>query len=284
MRLEIDHLNHIYASGTTYERQALKDISFTINDHEFIGLIGHTGSGKSTLIQHLNGLLLPTSGDIKANGISILSKGFSLKNLRQKVGLVFQYSENQLFEATTLDDIAFGPLQQGLSKIKAYEKARAAMVKVGLDESYEQRSPFELSGGQKKRVAIAGVLAMEPEILILDEPTAGLDPKGREDILKQIYQIYEKDHISVLLVSHRMEDIALYSNRLIAMSGGEIIFDDEPKKVFAHRKELEDIHLGIPRITYMMQELKKKGLVQRDDIVSIEEATQVVMAEMEGKS
>lgn len=283
MQLEIEHLNHIYAQGTTYERQALKDISFRINEHEFIGIIGHTGSGKSTLIQHLNGLLLPTSGDIKVDGISILSKGFSLRDLRRRVGLVFQYSENQLFETTILDDIAFGPIQQGLSKEQAYEKARVAMMKVGLDKGYEQRSPFELSGGQKKRVAIAGVLAMEPEILVLDEPTAGLDPKGREDILNQIHQIYEEDKISVILVSHRMEDISLYSNRLIAMSKGEIIFDDEPKRVFAHRKELEAVHLGIPRITYMMQEMKKKGLVSRDDCVSISEAVQIVMKEMEGK-
>lgn len=284
MQLEIEHLHHIYAQGTTYERQALKDISFRVTDNEFIGIIGHTGSGKSTLIQHLNGLLLPTSGDIKVDGTSILSKGFSMRDLRRRVGLVFQYSENQLFETTILDDIAFGPIQQGLTKEEAYEKSRMAMVKVGLDSSYEQRSPFELSGGQKKRVAIAGVLAMEPEILVLDEPTAGLDPKGREDILNQIHQIYEEDKISVILVSHRMEDISLYSNRLIAMSKGEIIFDDEPKRVFAHREALEEVHLGIPRITYMMQEMKKKGLVSRDDCVSIQEAVEIVMKEMEAKS
>lgn len=277
MQLALEHIDYIYAPGTAYEKIALKDIHFQIGEHEFIGLIGHTGSGKSTLIRHLNGLIRPTSGDILANGTSILGKNYPIKSLRQKVGLVFQYPEHQLFEATIIEDIAFGPLQQGLSKEEAYLKARKAMKKVGLGKEYEQISPFELSGGQKKRVAIAGVLAMEPEILVLDEPTAGLDPRGRESILAQIYQIYQEDKISVIIVSHRMEDIALYSNRLIVMNQGSIIFDDTPRRVFAHRKELERVHLGIPKITYMMQELKKRGLVERDDCISLEEASDEII-------
>ena len=224
-----------------------------------LGIIGHTGSGKSTLIQHFNGLMRPTSGTVSYKDENIWQEGYSLKRLRSQVGLVFQYPEHQLFEADVLSDVCFGPKNQGLSNEEAEKKAIEALQQVGLKEKYYKSSPFELSGGQKRRVAIAGVLAMEPEVLILDEPTAGLDPKGRDEILDQIAYLHEKRKITVILVSHSMEDIARYVDRILVMNKGEKAFDGTPKEVFAHYKELEQIGLAAPQITYIMNELQEAG-------------------------
>ena len=255
----VEHLNYIYDPGTSYERKALDDISFTVGKGEFIGLIGHTGSGKSTLIQHLNGLNKASSGRILIDGEDIYSDGYSMKELRFKVGLVFQYPEHQLFESDVLKDVCFGPKNQGLSDEEALARARAAMRSVGLDESFEKKSPFDLSGGQKRRAAIAGILAMDPEVLVLDEPTAGLDPKGRDEILDLLKDLHEERNITIILVSHSMEDVANYVSRIIVMDEGRILYDDIPRNVFIHVKELESVGLAAPRVTYVMDALQKDG-------------------------
>ena len=260
MSLKLEHVTYTYNPGTAYETHALKDVSLEIPQGQFVGVIGHTGSGKSTLIQHFNGLMRPTSGTVFYNEEDIWQEGYSLKRLRSKVGLVFQYPEHQLFEADVLSDVCFGPKNQGLSQEEAQERARTALKQVGLKEKYYGSSPFELSGGQKRRVAIAGVLAMEPEVLILDEPTAGLDPKGRDEILDQIAWLHQERKISVLLVSHSMEDIARYVERILVMNHGEKVFDGVPKEVFSHYKELEAIGLAAPQITYIMHALRENGL------------------------
>ena len=239
MSIIVDKVNYVYSQGTAYEIQALKNINLKIEDGEFIGIIGHTGSGKSTLIQHLNGLTKATSGAIYYNGADIYDEGYNLKELRSKVGLVFQYPEHQLFETTIFEDVCFGPKNQGLTKEEAELRAFAALKSVGLPEEVYYYSPFDLSGGQKRRVAIAGVLAMQPEVLILDEPTAGLDPKGRDEILDQVAKLHKERGITVILVSHSMEDVAKYVDRIIVMNQGSVMFDDIPKSVFAHYKELE---------------------------------------------
>lgn len=280
MAIEIKHLNHIYGQGTIFEQYALKDVNLTIHDGEFIGLIGHTGSGKSTLTQHLNGLLKATSGDILYNGESIYKEGYSMKELRSHVGLVFQYPEHQLFEVDVLSDVCFGPKNQGLSKEECEKRAREALKLVGLKEKYYDASPFELSGGQKRRVAIAGVLAMEPQVLILDEPTAGLDPKGRDEILDQIAYLHKKRNLTVILVSHSMDDIAKYADRIIVMNQGEVMYNDVPKKVFAHYKELEQVGLAAPQVTYIMHELKAHGLNVNTEATTIEEAADSIMEVM----
>ena len=277
MSIEVRNLSHIYGEGTIFEQYALKNVDLTIGDGEFIGLIGHTGSGKSTLIQHLNGLLRASSGDILYNGESIYREGYSMKELRSHVGLVFQYPEHQLFEADVLSDVCFGPKNQGLSQEEALERARTALMQVGLKEKYYASSPFELSGGQKRRVAIAGVLAMEPDVLILDEPTAGLDPKGRDEILDQIAYLHQERKISVVLVSHSMEDIARYVERIIVMNQGEKLFDGVPKEVFSHYKELEAIGLAAPQITYIMHALKEKGLEADISAITVEEARNSIL-------
>ena len=237
MSIILDKLNYIYAPGTSYEKHALKNINLVIPDGQFVGLIGHTGSGKSTLIQHMNGLIKATSGGIYYNGADIYDRDFSMKALRSKVGLVFQYPEHQLFETTVIKDVEFGPRNLGLDRLEIELRSFEALKMVGIGDELLDASPFELSGGQKRRVAIAGVLAMKPEVLILDEPTSGLDPKGRDEILNQIEKIHKEQNITVILVSHSMEDIAKYVERIIVMNKGEIIYDDIPKKVFRYYKE-----------------------------------------------
>ena len=253
MEIRIEHLNYIYGLGTSYEKKALDDVSLTIWSGEFIGIIGHTGSGKSTLIQHLNGLNRASSGQIFVDGKNIYEEGYPMRQLRFRVGLVFQYPEYQIFETTVLKDICFGPKNQGSSAEEAEGRARAAMRMVGLDEHYEDKSPFELSGGQKRRVAIAGILAMNPEVLVLDEPTAGLDPKGRDDILGVLKQLHREHGITVVLVSHSMEDVADYASRIIVLDKGKVLYDDIPARVFSHVEELESIGLAAPQVTYIMQ-------------------------------
>ena len=276
MSIRAENLNYIYGKGTAFEQYALKDINFEIQDGEFVGIIGHTGSGKSTLIQHLNGLIKATSGKIYFNGEDIYAPGYDLKKLRQKVGLVFQYPEHQLFEVDVLSDVCFGPKNQGLSVDEAKERAKEALHLVGLDESYYEKSPFELSGGQKRRVASAGVLAMKPQVLVLDEPTAGLDPKGRDEILDRVAGLREDTKMTVVLVSHSMEDVAKYVSRLMVMNAGQKVFDGTPKEVFKHYKELEKIGLSAPQITYIVQRLKSEGVPIDDEITTVPEAARAI--------
>jgi energy-coupling factor transport system ATP-binding protein len=278
MAIKVKNVNYIYSEGTAYRMQALKDVNLEIPDGQFVGLIGHTGSGKSTLVQHLNGLIRATDGKIYFNGKDIYGENFSMKELRSKVGLVFQYPEHQLFEIDILTDVCFGPKNLGFPKEEAEEKAKEALRMVGMGEEYYRRSPFELSGGQKRRVAIAGVLAMDPEVLILDEPTAGLDPKGRDEILDQISYLQKERGITVILVSHSMEDVARYVDRIIVMNQGEVRFDGTPGEVFRHYKELEAIGLAAPQVTYLMQDLKAKGADVDTDATTVEEAADAIMA------
>lgn len=277
MEIRIEHLNYIYGLGTSYEKKALDDISLTIRSGEFIGIIGHTGSGKSTLIQHLNGLNRASSGQIFVDGRNIYEDGYPMRQLRFRVGLVFQYPEYQIFETTVLKDICFGPKNQGLSAEEAEGRARAAMRMVGLDEHYEGKSPFELSGGQKRRVAIAGILAMNPEVLVLDEPTAGLDPKGRDDILGVLKQLHRESGITVVLVSHSMEDVADYASRIIVLDKGKVLYDDIPARVFSHVEELESIGLAAPQVTYVMRALRGKGWDVSQDVTTQAEAADEIL-------
>ena len=278
MSIEIKNVNYLYSQGTSYEMHALKNVNLEIPDGQFVGLIGHTGSGKSTLTQHLNGLVKATSGHIYYNGEDIYDEKFSMKKLRSKVGLVFQYPEHQLFETEVLTDVCFGPKNLGFTKEEAEEKAKAALRMVGMGEEYDKSSPFELSGGQKRRVAIAGVLAMDPEVLILDEPTAGLDPRGRDEVLDQVSALQRSRGITVILVSHSMDDVAKYVDRLIVMNQGEVRFDGRPVEVFHHYKELEEIGLAAPQTTYLMQELKKQGADVNTDATTVEEAADAIEA------
>ena len=278
MAIQVEDLCYTYGEGTALERQALKHVSFEIQDGEFVGLIGHTGSGKSTLIQHLNGLIKPTSGDIKYQGVSIYSQGYKLQDLRSKVGLVFQYPEYQLFEADIFTDVCFGPKNLGLPQEEVEKRARHALKLVGMDEKFYKQSPFELSGGQKRRVAIAGVLAMRPEMMILDEPTAGLDPQGRDEILGQIERLNREHGLTILVVSHSMEDMARYVDRIMVMNDGVKMFDDTPKEVFRHYKELEAIGLAAPQITYVVQGLRERGILIDDTITTVEEAREAILA------
>ncbi len=271
MSIKLEHISLDYQDGGR-TIHALKDINLEILDNQFIGLIGHTGSGKSSLIQHLNGLIRATSGTIYYNGENIYAEGYSMRQLRSKVGLVFQYPEHQLFEVDVFTDVCFGPKNQGLSQEEIEARAKEALDLVGLDESYYKKSPFELSGGQKRRVAIAGVLAMNPEVLVLDEPTAGLDPKGRDEILTQISKLKKERHMTIVLVSHSMEDVARFVDRLIVMNKGEAVYDGTPREVFRHYKELEKIGLAAPQVTYLMYKLKEKGFDVNTDIITVEEA------------
>jgi len=280
MSIIVDKVNYVYSQGTAYEIQALKNINLKIEDGEFIGIIGHTGSGKSTLIQHLNGLTKATSGAIYYNGADIYDEGYNLKELRSKVGLVFQYPEHQLFETTIFEDVCFGPKNQGLTKEEAEFRAFAALKSVGLPEEVYYHSPFDLSGGQKRRVAIAGVLAMQPEVLILDEPTAGLDPKGRDEILDQVAKLHKERGITVILVSHSMEDVAKYVDRIIVMNQGSVMFDDIPKRVFAHYRELEAVGLAAPQVTYLMHELAAAGIPVSVDATTVAEAKEEILAKL----
>ena len=277
MSLKLEHVTYTYNPESVYETHALKDVNLEIPSGQFLGIIGHTGSGKSTLIQHFNGLMRPTAGTVYYKDENIWQEGYSLKQLRSQVGLVFQYPEHQLFEADVLSDVCFGPKNLGLSEEEAKERAVAALRQAGLKEKYYTSSPFDLSGGQKRRVAIAGVLAMNPEVLILDEPTAGLDPKGRDDILEQIAYLHEERKITVILVSHSMEDIARYVDRILVMNQGQKAFDGTPKEVFAKYKELETIGLSAPQITYIMHELYDAGLAVDTQAITIEVAKESIL-------
>ncbi len=277
MSIILDKVSYVYSEGTAYESWALKNVSLKIEDGQFIGIIGHTGSGKSTLIQHLNGLLKASSGGIYFNGRDIYEEDYDLRELRTKVGLVFQYPEHQLFETTIFDDVCFGPMNQGLSKNEAGLRAFEALRSVGLPESLYYQSPFDLSGGQKRRVAIAGVLAMKPEVLILDEPTAGLDPKGRDEILDLVSNMHREREMAVLLVSHSMEDVANYVQRIIVMNDGSVMYDGTPGEVFLHYKELEAVGLAAPQVTYLMHELKEQGLPVDCGVTTVEEARNSIL-------
>ncbi len=278
MSITLKNVSYCYNQGTAMEAHALKNVNLEIPDGQFIGLIGHTGSGKSTLIQHLNGLVRATSGEIRYGDRNIYEEGFRMKELRSKVGLVFQYPEHQLFEIDVFTDVCFGPKNLGLDQDEIKRRAVESLSLVGLDESYYEKSPFELSGGEKRRVAIAGVLAMRPEVLILDEPTAGLDPKGRDDILDQVAYLQKERQITVVLVSHSMEDVAKYVDRIIVMNHGEAVFDGSVKEVFSHYKELEAIGLAAPQVTYLMHGLKEKGFDVDENATTIEEAKASILS------
>ena len=275
--MKLKKVSYAYSEGDAFEKKALDEISLEIPDGQFIGIIGHTGSGKSTLIQHLNGLMKATSGDILYDGQSIYAEGYDMRKLRSQVGLVFQYPEHQLFEVDVISDVCFGPKNQGLSEEESEKNAREALELVGFPEKYYKQSPFELSGGQKRRVAIAGVLAMKPKVLILDEPTAGLDPKGRDEILDQIAKLHKETGMTVVLVSHSMEDVARYVDRIIVMNKGEKMLDSTPKEVFRHYKELEEVGLAAPQVTYVMHDLKDRGFDVSPDATTIEEAADEIM-------
>ena len=277
MSITLEHVKYIYSPGTAYEKQALRDVSLEIPQGQFAGIIGHTGSGKSTLIQHLNGLMKATSGKILYDGKNIYEEGYDMRILRSQVGLVFQYPEHQLFEVDVLSDVCFGPRNQGLPQEECERRAKEALDLVGFPEKYYRQSPFELSGGQKRRVAIAGVLAMRPKVLVLDEPTAGLDPKGRDEILDQVERLHKETGMTVILVSHSMEDVASYVERIIVLNRGEKMLDGTPREVFRHYKELEKVGLAAPQVTYVMHELKERGFDLPPDATTIKEAADEIM-------
>ena len=273
MSIKIENLTYVYMPKTPFEKKALDNVSLEIEDGEFLAVIGHTGSGKSTLIQHLNGLLKPASGKIYVDGTDITDKDTKLVDIRKKVGLVFQYPEYQLFEETIAKDIAYGPSNLGLNEDEILKRVKKSMEMVGLNyEEYKDISPFELSGGQKRRVAIAGVIAMEPKVLILDEPTAGLDPAGRDDILEQIKLLHEKYNMTIILVSHSMEDVGKLAEKIIVMNDGHVELQGKPKDVFKEIDTFEKIGLAVPQVTYLMRELKKKGFNVSEDIFTVEKA------------
>ena len=277
MSIELRNVTYKYSTGTAYEMVALDNISLQIPDGQFIGIIGHTGSGKSTLIQHFNGLIRPTSGQVLLDGEDIWAEKYDRRRLRSQVGLVFQYPEHQLFETDVLTDVCFGPKNLGCSEEECKERALEALRQVGLKEKYYHMSPFDLSGGQKRRVAIAGVLAMNPKMLVLDEPTAGLDPKGRDDILDKVKELHETRGISIAIVSHSMEDMAKYVERIIVMNHGHMPFDGAPREVFSHYLELEKIGLAAPQITYIMHALAEHGLAVNTEATTVSEAKESIL-------
>lgn len=277
MSIKINHLTYIYNPKTAFEKRALYDINLEIQTGEFLGLIGHTGSGKSTLIQHLNGLISPTQGEILIDGQNIHQDKTKLREIRRRIGLAFQYPEYQLFEMTVYKDVAFGPTNMGLSKEEVHKSVTSALELVGIPEEIYEKSPFDLSGGQKRRVAIAGVLAMNPDVLILDEPTAGLDPKGRDEILAAIKHLHKERGITVILVSHSMEDVAKLVDRIVVMHAGQMAMVGTPKEVFSRATELEAMGLAAPQVTYVFEELKKRGYDVPLDVFTIEEAQQVLL-------
>ncbi|QUI21509.1 energy-coupling factor transporter ATPase [Vallitalea pronyensis] len=277
MSIKIENLSYVYSEGTPFEKKALDGVTLEIDNGEFVGLIGHTGSGKSTLIQHFNGLFKPSEGNVYVQGEDIHGEDVKLSDIRQKVGLVFQYPEHQLFEMTVYKDVSFGPVNMGLNASEVDSRVKEALHIVGLSEEVYEKSPFELSGGQKRRVAIAGVLAMKPDVLILDEPTAGLDPRGRDEILEEIKKLHDELGITVILVSHSMEDIGKYVDRIIVMDRGHIKYDDAPKKVFQHIESLEKMGLGVPQVTYLMRELTDKGYHVSPEVTTIKEAYDELM-------
>ncbi|MDY2632857.1 energy-coupling factor transporter ATPase [Clostridium sp.] len=278
MSIKIENLVHVYMPKSPFEKVALDNVNIEINDNEFVALIGHTGSGKSTLIQHMNGLLKPTSGRIIVDGEDITKEGFKLTDIRKKVGLVFQYPEYQLFEETIEKDIEYGPRNLGLEQEEITRRVKNAMKMVGLDyDIYRNKSPFDLSGGQKRRVAIAGVIAMEPKILILDEPTAGLDPKGRDDILEQIKKLHTEYKMTIILVSHSMEDVGRLAQRIIVMNNGNVALEGTPAQVFKEIDTLENIGLAVPQVTYLMRALKEKGFNVSDEVYTINQGKEELL-------
>ncbi len=283
MSLEFINVSYEYDNAGDVSGKAIKDINLKIEDGRFYGLIGHTGSGKSTLVQHMNGLLHPTAGEVRYDGSNIAEKGFDMRRLRSLVGLVFQYPEHQLFETTVYEDVCFGPRNMRLPEDEIKDRAATALKQVGIDEELWKQSPFDLSGGQKRRVAIAGVLAMRPKILVLDEPTAGLDPGGRDDILDQIRYLHDENDIAVVLVSHSMEDVAKYADRIIVMNKGSIIYNDTPVEVFSHVEELEEMGLSAPQVTYIAKKLKDKGYPVNGSVITIDEAADEIMRVIGGK-
>lgn len=284
MSIKLEHINYVYSEGTAYEKHALKDVSLEIPHGEFVGIIGHTGSGKSTLIQHLNGLIKATSGALYYNGENIYGENYNLRELRNQVGLVFQYPEHQLFEVNVLQDVCFGPKNQGLDRKDIELRAFEALRNVGFPEELFYQPPFDLSGGQKRRVAIAGVLAMKPDVLVLDEPTAGLDPAGRDEILGLVSKMHRELGITILLVSHSMEDVAEYVDRIIVMNHGAVMFDALPKQVFAHYKELEAVGLAAPQVTYLVHELAERGLPVDIQATTAKEAAQTILSALREKN
>lgn len=284
MSIRLESVSFVYQPGSPYEMRALADIDLEINEGEFVGLIGHTGSGKSTLVQHLNGLIKPTEGLIYIDDKEITAKGVKLKSVRQKVGLVFQYPEHQLFEETVFEDVAFGPKNMGLSSDAVVGRVKKALSMVNLNfDKYQSMSPFVLSGGEKRRVAIAGVLAMEPKYLVLDEPTAGLDPRGRDEILDQIVSLHNREGMTVLLVSHSMDDVARLVNRLVVMHHGKIVYNDSPRKVFNKHSELQSIGLDIPTVAKLMLKLKEKGWPVCTEVLTVEEAKKEILKVKRGE-
>ena len=277
MSIIVNHLDHVYNPGTVFEKKALSDVSFKVEDGEYIGLVGHTGSGKSTLISHLNALMKPTAGGVYYNGVDISSEGYNLKELRGKVGLVFQYPEHQLFEEDVFTDVCFGPKNLGLERTEIELRAYDALKAVGVKDEHFYVSPFDISGGEKRRVAIAGVLAMKPEVLILDEPCAGLDPKGREEILSLVDDLHDSLGISVILVSHSMDDLAEHVDRILVMDEGKLVMDGPVREVFRHREELESMGLAVPEVTAVLSDLRAAGLPVRDDLITVEEAKKEIL-------
>lgn len=282
MGIIVNHVTYKYNPSTAMEKIALDDVSVEINEGEFLAIIGHTGSGKSTLVQHLNGLLKATEGGIYYDGVNIYSKDYSMKELRSNVGLVFQYPEHQLFETDVFTDVCFGPKNMGLEKKEIQLRAYAALKQVGLEDEYFYQSPFDLSGGQKRRVAIAGVLAMKPKYLVLDEPTAGLDPKGRDEMFELLKKIRKESNTTIILVSHFMEDVANYADRIVVMDHGKIVYDDVPEAVFEHADELEKMGLSAPQITYAMRGLKKAGIDINTNIYKVDEAVDAIYDVLRG--
>ncbi len=284
MAIIVDHVSFIYEPDTPMAHKALDDICLNIPDGQFIGIIGHTGSGKSTLVQHLNGLMTATEGHIYFDGEDIYDKDFDKKKLRSHVGLVFQYPEHQLFEIDVFTDVCYGPKNLGLDKKEVELRAYEALRQVGFPDELFYQSPFDLSGGQKRRVAIAGVLAMKPKVLILDEPTAGLDPQGREEILDQIKKLQKETGITIILVSHSMEDVAEYVDRIIVMNKGRVMYDDDPNEVFMHYRELEEVGLGAPQVTYIIKALKDKGLPVNEGPTTVDEAVEEIMQALQKRN
>lgn len=280
MGISLEKVSYVYEQGTAMQTSALQEVDLEIPDNQFIGLIGHTGSGKSTLVQLLNGLLRPTSGRVLYNGKDIHADGFDKKALRANVGLVFQYPEHQLFEVDVLSDVMYGPRNLGLDEVACKKRAKEALANVGIKEKYFKTSPFDLSGGQKRRAAIAGVLAMNPRILILDEPTAGLDPRGRDEILGLISEMKKNLSMTIILVSHSMDDVARYVERIVVMGHGRKIYDDTPKNVFRHYRELENLGLSAPQITYIMNTLRESGMDVETDALTVEEAAAEIMRKL----
>ena len=283
MSIILNHVSYVYDADTNMPVKALDDINLVINDGEFIGLIGHTGSGKSTLVQHLNGLMKATSGTIYYNGEDIYDSDYNKKELRSKVGLVFQYPEHQLFEVDVFTDVCFGPKNLGWDDKKIQLKAYEALKMVGIEDEFFYQSPFDLSGGQKRRVAIAGVLAMSPEVLVLDEPTAGLDPKGRDELLNKISELRRTTGMTVVLVSHSMEDVANYVDRIVVMNKGRVMYDDVPSEVFKNYKELEAVGLAAPQVTYIMHALNDAGLKVNCEVTTVNEAADEIVKALKGR-